>query len=373
MLSNDSLSSWNFKGLKVRNKIFMASMTRCRGEKSGEANELMRTFYDQRTKHAGLVLTGILWVDKLGDAYPGECGMVTEAHCESWKPIIKTAHKNKCPIVAQIYHGGRVVHPELTPGETPVAPSEVKLNHTPAYVNGEKKSYSDPPRAMTTEEIKEMVKKFRHTAEMCKKAGFDGVELHGANGYLVDQFLRSGTNQRDDDYGGDAANRCRLSLEIIDEFIQVYGADRVGMKISPVGRFNEMYDENPVETYSYLLTELSKRKIWYVQIADPEPAHFVGEENWGGKQIPELLPVFRQYFEGNILTNGFQKMEEAQKRLDSGQAQALTFATHYIANPDLPYRIKKNIPLESPNQQLFYCPGPGGYSDWPNAKSSGCC
>ena len=373
MLSNNTLSSWNFGGLKVRNKIFMASMTRCRGEPGGEANEMMRTYYDQRTKHAGLVMTGIVWVEKRGDAYPGECGLETKSHMESWKPIIATSHKNKCPIVAQIYHGGRVVHHEMIPNDTPIAPSAIKLNYTPAYIGGTKKSFDEPPRALETSEIKEIIQKFRKSAELAKEAGFDGIELHGANGYLVDQFLRSGTNQRDDEYGGGPEGRCRFALEIIDEFIQVFPANRVGMKITPVGRFNEMYDENPVETFSYLMTELNKRKIWYVQISDPEPASMVGEENWGGKQIPELLPVFRPYFQGPILTNGFKEFDVAQKRLDSGQADGLTFATHYIANPDLPYRIKKKIPLEKPNPQQFYAPGPQGYIDWPSAKGRGCC
>ncbi len=214
--------------------------------------------------------------------------------------------------------------------------------------------------------MKEIVAQFKKGAERALKAGFDGLQLHGANGYLMDQFLRDATNKREDSYGGSVENRCRLPLEVMDALISVFGADRVGIKISPCGRFNDMFDSNPLELYTYFLSELDKRGVAFVEIRKPE---IFKSENFYGiagvDQIPDLFKAFRPIFKGTLVANEGYTFEEGNKIIDEGLADAVTFGKYYISNPDLALRFQNGYELTPYDYTVFYTPGEKGYNDYP--------
>lgn len=335
--------------LSLKNRIVMAPLTRSRAGDARLPNDLMATYYGQRAT-AGLILTEATSVIPQGVGYAGTPGIWSQEQVEGWKKITRTVHEKGGLIVMQLWHVGRISDPMFLNGELPVAPSAIAAKGHVSLVRPEKPYVV--PRALETHELKGIVEAYKKGAENAKLAGFDGVEIHGANGYLLDQFLQDGTNQRTDQYGGPIENRARLFLEVVDVVISVWGADRVGVHISPRGDAHDMKDSNPRATFTYLASELGKRKIAFIFAREYQSEDSIG-------------PLLKKAFGGVYIANEKFNKQAAEKAIDSGVADAVSFGVPYISNPDLVRRFQENLPLNETNFNTLYAPGAEGYTDYP--------
>jgi N-ethylmaleimide reductase len=354
----------------LKNRIGMAALTRCRANpKTGIPNELHEKYYTERAEGAGFILTECSSVSKIGNSFPGACGIWTDEQAEGWKKVTDSVHNVNGRIYLQIWHGGRASR-KVVIGTDPVAPSSIPIRNPKK--SGEGYTNSDIPVELSEEGILEILKQFRRGAENALKAGFDGLELHGANGYLIDQFLKDATNKRTDKYGGSIENRCRFPLMVMDELCSVFGPDKVGIKITPVGRFQDMFDSNPAELNNYFLKELNRRKISFVEIVSaPEfmpVANFYGIE--GENQIPDIYKTFRPVFDGIMIANNNLDFEKANKLIEEGLIDMVTFGRNFLANPDLVERYKNGWPLNQQRPKLYYVPGSEGYIDYPKYEAN---
>lgn len=349
--------------IEIANRVVMAPLTRCRAdEPAGDipGSEMNIEYYRQRS-NAGLIISEGTPVSPLGKGYMATPGIYSDAQVEGWKPITRAVHEAGSKIVAQIWHVGRVSHPDLTGGAQPVAPSAVKPNLV-AYTRNGKMDVPEP-RALSVAEIKEVVGQYRRGAANAIRAGFDGIEIHGANGYLIDQFLKDGTNRRTDEYGGSVENRARFVLEVVDACIAEIGAGRVGIRLSPVTPSNDISDSNPQAVFGYLVEELNKRGIAFI--------HFVEGATGGARDVPGFdFAWARKTFKGTYIANNGYDRAMAIEAVESGRADAVAFGRLFIANPDLVQRLKKNAPLNSPDPTTFYAPGPEGYIDYPGLEKA---
>ena len=335
--------------LELPNRIIMAPLTRCRADAGRVPNALMAEYYVQRAS-AGLILSEATSVTPMGVGYPDTPGIWSEDQVRGWLNITRAVHANGGRIFLQLWHVGRVSDPVYLNGELPVAPSAVKPAGHVSLVRPIKEFVT--PRALETEEIAEIVEAYRHGAENAKAAGFDGVEIHGANGYLLDQFLQSSTNQRNDQYGGSVENRARLLLEVTDAAISVWGADRVGVHLAPRQDAHDMGDANPRETFGYVARELGKRGVAFICTREKE-----GEDS--------LTPYLKEQFGGLVIANERFTKAQANAWLAEGKADAVAFGIPFIANPDLVERLAQDAPLNEARPELFYAQGPVGYIDYP--------
>jgi 2,4-dienoyl-CoA reductase-like NADH-dependent reductase (Old Yellow Enzyme family) len=335
--------------LQLANRIVMAPLTRCRADEGRVPNAMMAEYYVQRAS-AGLIISEATSVTPMGVGYPDTPGIWSAAQVRGWSNITKAVHAAGGKIVLQLWHVGRVSHPSYLNGEAPVAPSAVK----PAgHVSLVRPLAEYPtPRALELEEIADIVDAYRNGAENAKAAGFDGVEIHGANGYLLDQFLQSKTNQRTDAYGGSVENRARLMLEVTDAVVEVWGAGRVGMHLAPRADAHDMGDDNLTETFSYVASELGKRGIAFICAREREADDSIG-------------PILKEAFGGAFIANEKFTKDSANAWLQSGKADAVAFGVPFIANPDLPARLAADAPLNTPVPETFYGKGPEGYLDYP--------
>lgn len=342
--------------LTLPNRIIMAPLTRSRAGEERVANELMAEYYVQRAS-AGLILSEATSVTPMGVGYANTPGIWSEEQVEGWRKVTEAVHNAGGRIFLQLWHVGRISDPMFLNGETPVAPSAIQPAGHVSLVRPEKPFVT--PRALTLEEIPGVVEAFRKGAENAKLAGFDGVEIHGANGYLLDQFLQDSTNHRNDAYGGSIENRARLMLEVTDAVISVWGAHRVGMHLAPRGDAHDMGDSDPLATFSYVASELGKRGIAFICAREAQ-----GEGRIG--------PALKQAFGGPYIANQGLTQTTAQELLDKGEADAAAFGVAFIANPDLPARFAANAELNTPDPNTFYAPGPEGYTDYPalNARAA---
>ncbi|MBA1247160.1 MULTISPECIES: alkene reductase [Pseudomonas] len=335
--------------LELPNRFVMAPLTRCRADDNRVPTDLMAEYYAQRAS-AGLILSEATSVDPMGVGYPNTPGIWSDEQVEGWKKITSAVHKSGGRIMLQLWHVGRISAPLYLQGEKPVAPSAIAAKGHVSLVRP-KQEYVIP-RALETEEIASIVEAYRKGAENARKAGFDGVEVHGANGYLLDQFLQTSTNQRTDQYGGSIENRARLMLEVTDACIDVWGADRVGVHLSPRCDLHDMGDENPAETFGYLARELGKRGIAFICAREAEADD-------------SLSPQLKDAFGGVFIANERFTHDSANAWLESGTADAVAFGVPFIANPDLPERFARQAMLNEPHPETFYVPGPVGYIDYP--------
>jgi len=334
---------------ELRNRVVMAPLTRCRAAAGRVPAPLAIEYYRQRAS-AGLILSEATSVDPMGVGYPDTPGIWSDEQVEGWKPITEAVHKEGGIILLQLWHVGRVSDPVYLNGELPVAPSAIAVNGHVSLIRPLKPYVT--PRPLDRAEIPGIIEAYRRGAENARKAGFDGVEIHGANGYLPDQFLQTGTNHRTDDYGGPVENRARFLLEVTDAAISVWGADRVGVHLSPQGESHDMNDANPLETFSYVARELGRRKIAFL---------FVREAHDGR----EIGPRLKSEFGGVLIANeGFTK-ETAENVISSGKADAVAWGRWFIANPDLPRRLIEGAPLNEPDPSTFHGGGARGYVDYP--------
>lgn len=335
--------------LALNNRIIMAPLTRCRADAGRVPSALMVEYYRQRAS-AGLILTEATAVTPMGVGYPNTPGIWSAEQIQGWRKVTNAVHAAGGKIVLQLWHVGRISDPIYLDGQLPVAPSALKPAGHVSLLRP-KKDY-ETPRALETAEIAGVIVAYRKGAENAKEAGFDGVELHAANGYLIDQFLQSRTNQRSDAYGGSLENRARLLLEITDALIKVWGPGRVGVHLAPRGDSHDMGDENPAETFGYVARELGKRKIAFIFTREKE-----GEDS--------IAPQLKQQFGGALIANeGFTK-EQGNAWLAEGKADAIGFGVPFIANPDLVKRLELDAPLNEPRFETFYGSSPEGYIDYP--------
>ena len=335
--------------LTLRNRIVMAPMTRMHSSPGRVPNELMVEYYTQRAG-AGLILTEATAVTPQGVGYADTPGLWTPEQVQGWRKVTSSVHQAGGLIVAQLWHVGRISDPMFLDGELPVAPSAIAAKGHVSHVRPQRAYVT--PRALETAEIPGVVEAYRHGAKMAMEAGFDGVEVHAANGYLLDQFLQDSTNHRTDAYGGSLENRARLLLEAVDACISVWGAGRVGVHLSPRGDIHTMGDSNPAATFGYVARELGKRGIAFLCVREYEAADSLG-------------PMLKAEFGGTYIANEGFGRESAEAAIAAGRADAVAFGVQYIANPDLARRFELKAALNRPNPATFYAPGPGGYTDYP--------
>lgn len=333
----------------LKNRVVLAPLTRCRASEGRVPNNLMRDYYVQRTS-AGLMITEATSVTPMGVGYPDTPGIWSEAQIAGWKAITDAVHAAGGTILLQLWHVGRISDPGYLDGAQPVAPSAIAAEGHVSLMRPKRPFVV--PRALETAEIPGIVMSYRTGAENAKKAGFDGVEVHGANGYLLDQFLQDSTNKRTDQYGGPIENRARLMLEVVDACIDVWGAGRVGLHLAPRGDAHTMGDSDPRATFGYVAREVGKRGIAFICTREHEGADSIG---------PDLRTAFGGVLIGN---EGFTR-ESAEAAIASGRVDAVAFGKSFIANPDLPERFRTGAPLNAPEPNTFYASGPEGYIDYP--------
>jgi len=335
--------------LSLPNRIIMAPLTRCRASEGRVPNALMAEYYVQRAS-AGLIISEATSVTPMGVGYPDTPGIWSDAQVEGWKLVTNAVHQAGGRIVLQLWHVGRISDPVYLNGELPVAPSAIAAEGHVSLVRPMKGF--EVPRALELDEIPAIVAAYRKGAENAKKAGFDGVEIHGANGYLLDQFLQSSTNLRTDVYGGSIENRARLMLEVTDAVIAVWGAGRVGMHLAPRGDSHSMGDSDPAATFGYVAKELGKRQIAFIFTRE----HF---------NEPTLTPMLKQAFGGTFIANEQFTADSAHQVLNDGHADAIAFGKQFIANPDLVNRLKLKAPFNELRTDKMYAAGAEGYTDYP--------
>jgi len=350
--------------LTLKNHIVMSAMVRCRCDPTdGIPTDLHAKYYGERAESAGLVISECTYISEVGHGYPGGPGLWKKDHVSGWNKVVDTVHEKKGLIFVQLFHRGRGAFPAHVK-EQAVAPSPIAMRYRMG-ADAKEEIYPNAPKEMTIDDIKNTIEEFRVAAKLAKEAGFDGIELHGGNGYLIDSFLRDYTNQRKDDYGGSIENRCKFVLEVIDALISVYGADRVGIKLTPVGRFQDMFDSDPLATFSYFLKKLSEKNIAYVALCEGEVGMKTLHPLDGPAQIPNLAKAFRPHFKNTLITNGNLTYEEAKRRINEGEADLACFGVLFIANPDLPERLKNGWPLAQADPETFFSAGSKGYNDYP--------
>jgi len=338
--------------LRLPNRIFMAPLTRCRSSEGRVPNALMREYYVQRAS-AGLIFSEATSVSPMGVGYPNTPGIWSPEQVAGWRQLTEAVHNAGGHMLLQLWHVGRISDPMYLDGKLPVAPSAIAAAGHISLVRPKKEFVT--PRALETHEITGIIEEYRQGAENAQRAGFDGVEIHGANGYLLDQFLQDKTNHRTDEYGGPVENRARLMLEVTDAVVSVWGGGRVGMHLAPRGDAHDMGDSNPAATFGYVAKELGRRRIAFI----------CARESLGGNR---LGPQLKTAFGGVYVANEQFTRETAEQILAAGEADAVAFGKQFIANPDLPVRFKLNAPLNPHDSSTFYADGAKGYTDYPFLK-----
>ncbi|MDB6180247.1 alkene reductase [Paracoccus fistulariae] len=335
----------------LKNRIVMAPLTRSRSGADRVPNDLMATYYRQRAG-AGLIISEATSVMPMGVGYADTPGIWSDAQVEGWKKVTKAVHDAGGTIFLQLWHVGRISAPLFLNGRTPVAPSAIRPDGHVSLVRPKQEYVT--PYALTIDEIQEVVEAYRTGAENARKAGFDGVEIHGANGYLIDQFLQDSTNRREDEYGGTIANRTRFLNQIADAVVGVWGADRVGLHLSPRADAHDMGDSDPQALFTQIARDMAERGIAFLCLRE-----YVAEDS--------LLPQIRDAFGGPVIANEGMTPELAKKLIAEGRADAVAFGRDFIATPDLVSRIRDGLPLNAHEPETFYRGGAEGYTDYPFA------
>ncbi|MBC7753586.1 MAG: alkene reductase [Moraxellaceae bacterium] len=340
--------------LELKNKIVMAPLTRCRADENHNPTDMMAEYYAQRAS-AGLIIAEATMVMEHNSAFGGrEPGIYSGAQILGWKKVTEAVHQKGGKIVLQLWHGGRACHPFLNHDHVPVAPSAIAIKGEILTPKG-KVPYVTP-RALDLKEIPTIVEGFKTAAKNAQAAGFDGVEIHGANGYLLDQFMRDSANKRTDLYGGSLENRCRLLLEVTKAVIDIWGADKVGVRLSPLNSFNSMSDANPLKLTAYVVSELNKLKVAYLHMM---------RSDFLGIQKGDVLTQAREAFKGTIIGNMGYSPEEAAGSIEKGLINAVAFGHLYVSNPNLVEKIKNGVALIEPDQNTYYTNEAKGYTDYP--------
>lgn len=343
--------------LELPNRIWMAPLTRCRAEEGHVPGPLMAEHYGQRAS-AGLIVAEATMAMEGNSAFWHEPGIHNQAQIEGWRLTTEAVHRAGGRIVLQIWHGGRACHPLLNGGRQPVAPSAIAIAGDEVHTPEGKQPYV-VPRELTDAEIPAIVEGFRQAARNAMAAGFDGVEVHGANGYLLDQFLRDGTNRRSGPYGGPLEHRARLLLEVLEAVAAE--TPLMGLRLSPLNSFNDIADSDPIGLTTWLARRLNDLPLAYL--------HMMRADFLGRQQGDVLTPV-REHYRGVLVANTGYTASEAEAAIAAGAVDAVAFGTAFLANPDLPERFRRGAPLNAPDPATYYSPGPAGYTDYPALGNS---
>jgi N-ethylmaleimide reductase len=340
--------------LELPNRVLMAPLTRCRAEPGHVPGPLMAEHYAQRAS-AGLIIAEATMAMAGNSAFWSEPGIHSPEQVAGWQGVTDAVHAAGGRIYLQIWHGGRACHPLMNEGAQPVAPSALVISGDGVYTpNGMVPHVT--PRALDDSELPGIVAGFKTAAANAKAAGFDGVEIHGANGYLLDEFLRDGVNRRRGPYGGDRMRRARLLFEVLEAACGVWGCDRVGLRLSPLNSYNDMRDSDPIGLITWLAEELNAFKLAYLHVM---------RGDFFQQQQGDVLTPARQKYQGVLIGNMGYSPEEAAQAIAEGRLDAVAFGTAFLANPDLPRRIALGAPLNPADPATFYTPGPKGYTDYP--------
>ncbi|MFM9836419.1 MAG: alkene reductase [Methylophilaceae bacterium] len=356
-MMTDLFSPIKLGNIAMQNRMVMAPLTRNRAGEGGVPHALNATYYAQRAS-AGLIVTEATPISAMAHGYPALPGIYNDAQIAGWKIVTDAVHAKGGKIVIQLWHVGRISHPSLLNGELPVAPSAIKPAGQ-AFTYQGLQDYVEP-RALDAIELPAIVQDYAHATQCAIAAGFDGVEIHSANGYLLDQFLRDGSNKRTDNYGGSFENRARLLLEVTQAVVDVIGADKVGVRFSPVNPFNDMKDSNPQALFNYVAEALNPFKLAYL--------HAV-EGGMGGESVPFDFSAYRKLFKGQYMANlGYDKAR-GNAAIASGHADCVAFGVPFLSNPDLVERYKIDAPLNNADNNTFYGGAEQGYTDYPFLKA----
>jgi N-ethylmaleimide reductase len=353
----------------LKHRVVMAPLTRSRSEQPGGIpGDMMVQYYSDRASDGGLIISEATNISLTARGWYGAPGIYTDQQIESWKKILKAVHAKGGHMLSQLWHTGRSSHSDNQDGNTPVSASvDASYWEDPSHLVSAPGGWvqSSPHRALDISEIPGIVEDYRKAAARAKAAGFDGVELHAANGYLVDQFLQDGSNKRTDSYGGSIENRSRFLLEVVDVITSVWGGDRVAVRIAPAGTWNHMRDSNPTALFTYVAQQLNRFGLAYLHIIEPRVK---GNVTINEGQGPIAAEQLRKVFEGKIVAAGGFQPDTAELAITNGVADAVAFGRHFVANPDLPQRIKEGVALTRYDRNTFYTFDSVGYNDYPFAK-----
>jgi N-ethylmaleimide reductase len=361
--STDLFAPYALGELQLKNRFVMAPLTRCRAEAGNVPSSMAPEYYASRAG-AGLIVTEATQVSPHGQGYIFTPGIHSAEQVAGWQRATEAVRQAGGKIFLQLWHVGRISHPDFLDGQLPVAPSAIAPRGVSTYTPEGLKEVPTP-RALEADEIAGIVEEFRLGAQNALAAGFDGVEIHGANGYLIDQFLEDGTNQRTDRYGGSVENRVRFMLEVVDAVTGVWGSQRVGIRLSPGGSFNDMCDCHPQTTFGHALSCLASRGLAYVHLVEPVPSA-------GEHPSPDLSArFFRPLYPGTLIVCSGYTLERARAVVQAGQADLVAFGQLFLANPDLVERFRRGAPLNTPDPETFYTGGAKGYIDYPTLDTTG--
>ena len=349
--------------IEAPNRILMAPLTRGRATRDHVPTPLMKAYYAQRAG-AGLIISEATGISRQGLGWPFAPGLWSEAQVEAWKPVTEAVHEAGGRIFAQLWHMGRVVHPSFLGGEPPVSASATTAPHKAHTYEG-RQPYAEA-RPLRADEIPLLLGDYARAAANALRAGFDGVQIHAANGYLIDQFLRDSSNLRDDEYGGSIANRVRLLREVTRTVAETVGAGRTAVRLSPNGDSQGVDDSQPHLLFQAAAEALDEIGIAFLELREPGP-----DGTFGKAAVDPVHPLIRKAFAGPLVLNSDFRLEQAQSALASGAADAIAFGRTFLANPDLPERLRRNAPLNPDEMATWYSQGPEGYVDYPPLADAG--
>ncbi len=343
--------------IDVKNRVFLAPLTRNRSKPDYSPSDLAAEYYSQRAS-GGILITEASQISPEGIGYINTPGIYSEAQVEGWKVVTDAVHAKGGKIILQLWHVGRISHTSLQPGgQAPLAPSAIPAKAQTFIATG--MVDVSEPRAMTDEDIKRTIADYRHAAECAKRAGFDGVEVHAANGYLINQFLTDGSNKRTDAYGGSLENRYRFLGEVMEAVLSVWPSDKVGVRLSPTGTFNDVSDSDPARIFTYVVDQLNPLGLAYMHMVEAFP---------GAEETPDdraVIDAVIDAWDGFYIANGGYEKASAEAAVASGRIDAVAFGRPFLANPDLPTRLERGAPMNAPDQATFYGGGAEGYTDYP--------
>lgn len=348
--------------LELPNRIVMAPLTRSRSSQPGDIPNPMNARYYAQRASTGLIISEATQVSPQGKGYAFTPGIHSAEQVDGWRQVTDAVHKAGGRIVLQLWHVGRISHPDLQPGgQRPVAPSAIKPEGAQTYISADSGMVDVPrPRALEADELPGIAEQFRRGAENAREAGFDGVEIHGANGYLIDQFIRSGSNHRTDEYGGSVENRLRFPMMVVEAVKQAWPKARVGIRVSPTGSFNDMHDDDPVATYGELARRIDAAGLAYIEVVEDS---FQG--NLADGRPESVIDAIRSGFSGIYIGNGGYTRDEAMERINAGKCDLASFGRPIISNPDLVERFRRDAPLNDWDESTFYGGDEKGYTDYP--------
>lgn len=349
--------------LALKNRVIMAPLTRMRATEGDVPGALAAEYYSQRAS-AGLIISEASQISNLAKGYPATPGIYSDAQVDGWKKVTQAVHAQGGLMVCQLWHVGRISHSSLHASEgLPVAPSAIAPTGQVYTADWSLAPY-ETPRALTLAEVPALIADFVHAAQQAKAAGFDGVEVHGANGYLLDQFLHEGSNKRTDQYGGSFENRARLLMDVLHAVIAVWGAEHVGVRLSPYGAFNDMSDQDTLGLFTQVIKQINPLGLAYLHLIEPRSTMAGGTDKVQENQ-PSTSELFRAHFDGKIIAAGGFDRAGAEHAVAEGQADAIAFGRLFISNPDLPERLAANAPLTAYDRSTFYGGDAKGYVDYP--------